>query len=143
MGHRAFGHFAFAWENSVHRFEDETIHISDLRVECIIGVHDHERKTPQPLLVSLSFPADFSPAATTDGLGDTVDYGEVARTVREFARQGRFQLLETLARRLAEHLGTKFGLGRLHLHLLKTAALPDAGGAAVSLTWVRGKGEGP
>ena len=121
----------------MHRFEDETIHIRGLRVECIVGVRPHEREQPQPLLISLSFPADFAAASESGTLEATVDYSEVAREIETFVRAGRFQLLETLIRRLAEHLGGRFGLSRLSLHVAKPQAIANSDGPALSLTWVR------
>ncbi|MBI4081695.1 MAG: dihydroneopterin aldolase [Candidatus Lambdaproteobacteria bacterium] len=119
---------------TAYRFEAETIHLHDLRVECIIGVNPAERETPQPLLISLSFPRDFAQAARRDALEHTIDYAEVARAAREFAGAGRYLLLETLARRLGEHLCTRFALDALSLHIRKPAAVAGSAGPAVSLT---------
>lgn len=115
------------------RFGDETIHIHELRVHCFIGAYPRERERLQPLVISASIPGDFG-AAAADDLGRALDYGEVARAIREFTEQSRFRLLETLVRRLAEHLSERFGLERLSLHIRKPRALPDSEGAGVSLT---------
>jgi dihydroneopterin aldolase/2-amino-4-hydroxy-6-hydroxymethyldihydropteridine diphosphokinase len=127
----------------LHRFEDETIHITNLRVECIVGVRPQERERAQPLVISASFPADFSAAGDSDALDDTVDYSAVAREIETFVTEGRFGLLETLIRRLAAHLGERFGLSRVSLHVRKPEAVENCDGPAVSLTWVREEGERP
>ncbi|MEE8396974.1 MAG: dihydroneopterin aldolase [bacterium] len=124
-------------------FENETIHLQALRLECTIGVEAQERKRPQTLLLSLSFPQDFAAAAEGDDLAETVDYSAVARAAREFAGQGEYRLLETLARRLADHLGQRFGLEWLELWLEKPGALGEGAEPAVSLTWVGDGAEGP
>ena len=124
-------------------YSDETIYIDNLRVQCIIGVRPHERERPQPLVISASFPSDFSRAGESGRLEDTVDYSAMAQAIREFVQAGQFQLLETLARRLAEHVGRRFGLARLHLHIRKPEAIEDSGGAAVSLDWRRGQEREP
>ena len=72
-----------------------------------------------------------------------VDYSAMAQAIREFVQAGQFQLLETLARRLADHVGQRFGLERLHLHIRKPEAIEDSGGAAVSLEWQRGQEREP
>ena len=127
----------------MHDYSNETIHIENLRVQCIIGVHPHERKQPQPLVISASFPSDFSRPGESGRLEDTVDYSAMAQAIRDFARAGQYQLLETLARRLAEHVGQRFGLARLHLHIRKPEAIGESDGAAVSLDWRHGQEQGP
>jgi dihydroneopterin aldolase len=122
------------------RFFDEAIHITNLRVNCIIGVNPHERVEEQPLIFNLSFPADFGGAAQGDDLSWAVNYAEVAQEVRTFTREGKFHLLETLARRLAAHLCDRFGLPELRLHIRKPAVIADSDGPAVSLLARRVKG---
>lgn len=121
----------------MHRFADETIHIENLHVKCIIGVNPHERERPQTLIVTASFPWEFGPAEQGESLGKTVDYAEVAQAIRAFAQAGEYRLLETLARRMASHVGERFGLARLALHVRKPEAIAESDGAAVSLTWHR------
>lgn len=122
-----------------YRFSDETIHITNLRVNCIIGVNPHERIEEQPLIFNLSFPADFAGPATDDDLSWTVNYAEVAQEVRTFTREGKFHLLETLARRLGLHLCERYSLMELRIHIRKPAVIADSDGPAVSLTVQRGK----
>ena len=117
----------------MHRIADETIHIANLTFPCIIGVNPEERTAEQPLVVNLSFRADFARAAGTDDLKHTVNYSEVAQEIRDFSRAGRFRLLETLARRLAVHLSERFRLTDLTLQLRKPNALAGSDGPVVSL----------
>ncbi len=115
------------------RYEAETIHIDGLRVDCVVGIHPHEREREQPLLISLSFPADFAAAAASEAVSDTVDYSALARETGAFVRAGRFRLLETLVRALGRHLCTTFRLPRIALHVRKPEAIAEADSAALSL----------
>jgi dihydroneopterin aldolase len=117
----------------MHRFTEETVKINALRFPCIIGVNPEERTTEQPLVVTVTFRGDFTRAAETEDLKHTVNYSDVAHEIREFARAGRFRLLETLARRLALHLSERFHLTDLTLHIRKPQAVADAEGSEVSL----------
>lgn len=121
----------------MYRFAQETIHIDNLQVECIIGIHPHEREQPQPLLVSVAIPGNFSQAAAAERIEATLNYSTVAETIREFVITGRFHLLETLARGLARRLCEQFGLPGLHLHVRKPQAVAGSDGPAVSLTVTR------
>ena len=111
------------------------IALEGLTFECIIGVHPHERTTPQPLWVDVRFDWDFTAAAQTDDLTHTVDYAAVAQSIEDFATQGQFNLLETLAQRLARHLCQQFGLTRIYLRIGKPNAVPKANAAVVSLEY--------
>ena len=117
----------------MHRFTDETVRIHNLRFPCIIGVNPEERTTEQPLVVTVSFRGDFGRAAETEDLKHTVNYSDVAHEIREFARAGRFRLLETLARRLALHLSERFHLTDLTLNIRKPQAVAESDGPEVSL----------
>jgi dihydroneopterin aldolase len=119
------------------RFEGETIHIDNLQVRCIVGVRPFEREHEQPLLISLQFPADFGAAAGSEALEHTVDYSALAKAAQAFVREGRFQLLETLARQLGVHLCERFELAELSLHIRKPQAINGSDGPAVSLTVCR------
>ena len=114
-------------------YSEEEIQLEDLRVDCIIGVHPYERETEQPLVISVGFGWDFGPAAASEALERTVDYGQVGRSVRAFVVEGRFHLLETLARRLGAHLLEQFPMPWVRLKIRKPKAVADSDGACVSL----------
>lgn len=81
-----------------------TIGIKNLRIDCIIGVRDFERETPQPVFVDAELDGDFTAAADSEQIADTVDYGRVAGLLAELAHTRRFQLLETFASESARAL---------------------------------------
>lgn len=119
------------------RFRDETIHIYELQVEAIVGIHPHEREAPQPLVISAEIPGDFAAAAASDAIDAALDYSACAAAIREFVTESRCQLLETLIRGLAAHLLERFSLERVTLHIRKPRAIPKSAGAGVSLTALR------
>ena len=119
------------------RITDEAIHIENLSVSGVIGVRPEERLRPQHLIVNLTLWQEFARAARSDDLGHTVDYAELCREIRQFVETNPCQLLETLIRRLALHLGERFPIERMSLHIRKPGALTDADAAAVSLTFER------
>ena len=108
------------------------VYIRDLPIECIIGVHPHERASRQRLLVSVELTTDFTGPARTDRLEDAIDYTAIARRIEAFAREGKFQLIETLAERLTDDL-LKQPVTRVALRIEKPAALPATPFVGVSV----------
>jgi dihydroneopterin aldolase len=65
------------------------------------GVHDFERRHGQQFVVDVSCTLDLSAAATTDDLGQTIDYGALARAVVADVERDPLNLIEALADRIA------------------------------------------
>ncbi|HEY7263124.1 MAG TPA: dihydroneopterin aldolase [Trebonia sp.] len=100
----------------------DTVSLRDLRVSAVIGVYDWERETEQTLVFAVDMPADVARAANSDDIADALDYSAVAQTVRDVARQGRFQLIETAAERVAGRLLTDYRLGWVRVEVAKPLA---------------------
>ena len=81
-----------------------TIHVTDLRVDCLIGCLARERLHAQTLRVDLSLDLDHNAASLSDRLDDTWDYGTMARDLTFVLQQGRFYLLEAAAQVLLRYL---------------------------------------
>jgi dihydroneopterin aldolase len=65
------------------------------------GVFEHERREGQPFVVDLVLGLDTGPAAASDALADTVDYGGIALAVKSAVERDPVDLIETLAERIA------------------------------------------
>jgi dihydroneopterin aldolase len=65
------------------------------------GVLEHERREGQPFVVDLVLGLDVRPAAASDELADTVDYGGLALAVKSAVERDPVDLIETLAERIA------------------------------------------
>ena len=66
------------------------------------GVYLHERRDGQEFVVDAVLTVDTRPAAATDDLSRTVDYGAVAARLAAVVTGDPVQLIETLAERLAQ-----------------------------------------
>ena len=60
------------------------ISIVDLEVFYRVGVPDEERTLPQRLLLTIEMESDFSAAAKTDSIADTIDYFAVSQQLLKF-----------------------------------------------------------
>lgn len=104
----------------------DRIEIRALAVTTRIGVHPWERRVQQTLLLDLDLPVDARRAATTDDLGETLDYAAVASRIRDFGADSKRQLIETFAEDLAADLLRAFALPWLRLGVHKPEAIADA-----------------
>jgi len=66
------------------------------------GVFEHEKRDGQTFQVDLTLGLDTAPAASSDDLRDTVDYGSLVAAVRRAVEADPVDLIETLAQRLAD-----------------------------------------
>jgi dihydroneopterin aldolase len=81
---------------------NDRITLTGLRVPGRHGVYDFEREQGQDFVVDVALELDTTPAATTDDVSDTVDYGDLANALAKVVAGEPVSLLETLAARLAE-----------------------------------------
>ena len=79
----------------------DRITLRGLRVFARHGVLEHERRIGQEFVIDAVLWLAAGPAAATDDLSHTVDYGAVADRLVSLASGPPVQLIETLAERLA------------------------------------------
>jgi 7,8-dihydroneopterin aldolase/epimerase/oxygenase len=110
---------ALTWPlRSIGRVND-IVSIRDLRVTTVIGVYDWEREIEQALSFSVDMAADVARAAARDDLRDALDYSAVVHTVKCVVIEGKFQLIETAAERVAQRLLTDYGLTWVRVQVVK------------------------
>jgi dihydroneopterin aldolase len=66
------------------------------------GVFDFEKRDGQVFKVDLTLGLDTRPAARSDDLQDTVDYGSLVAAVKKAIEHDPVDLIETLAERIAD-----------------------------------------
>jgi dihydroneopterin aldolase len=101
----------------------DIVYISDLRIETIIGIYDWERKIRQIVSIDLEMASDNRKAAATESIEDALNYKAVAKRLIQFAEESEFQLVETLAERIAEIILEEFDVDWLRLKLGKPGAV--------------------
>ena len=111
----------------------DTIFLKDLRVEAIIGIRDWERKVRQTVSIDLEMATDVKRAAATDGIDDTLNYKLVAKRVQQFVAESSFQLVETLAERIAEIVLGEFDVPWVEVRVSKPRAIRGAKDVGVKI----------
>lgn len=111
----------------------DTILIEDLKLEAVIGVYAWEKRIRQRLSLTLELGCDITVAARDDDLDATLDYATISERLQHYCAEHRFELVETLAERIATLLREEFGIAWLRLTLRKPGAVADAAFVGVRL----------
>lgn len=115
----------------------DRILLRELRLECVVGVGEDERRQPQELLLDLELEVDLSLPGRTDDLADTVDYGALAKRIRSAVGGTSDHLLERLAERIADICLEDPRVRAADITLTKPAAIKAARGAGVRICRAR------
>jgi 7,8-dihydroneopterin aldolase/epimerase/oxygenase len=111
-------------------------------IECYAhhGVFEFERREGQTFVIDLVLGVDTGPAAASDDLHDTVDYGSLVGAVKAAVERDPVDLIETLAQRIADVclLDSRVEWARVTVH--KPHAPIDATFSDVALTITRANG---
>ncbi len=82
----------------------DEIQLHGLRLMGTHGLLAEERARAQPFGIDVTLRLDLAPAAATDAIADTVDYGAVVAAVARIVEGEHCSLIERLAGRTAESL---------------------------------------
>lgn len=115
--------------------KEDIIAIEDLRVNCIVGVHDWERQKEQPVLITVELYVPIGLAATGDDLNQTVNYSTLKQSIQKQVQMGQYQLLETMASALAKMILAEHRSVRgVRVVIKKPRAILEAQWARVDIT---------
>src|SRR5580698_3024987 len=84
------------------------ISITDLEVHYHVGVPDEERARPQRLLLTVEMEFDFSAAAKSDSIADTIDYFAVSQRLLKFGNGKNWKLIEKLTTDIGQMILREF-----------------------------------
>ncbi len=109
------------------------ISIVDLEVQYCIGVTEAERAKPQRLLLTIDMEFDFSAAAGSDRVEETINYQQVVDEFLRFGQGRTWKLLESLAANLADLVLSEFEPAAVLVEV-KKFVIPQARYVSVSLS---------
>jgi len=104
----------------------DIIFISEMKIDTVIGIWDWERKIRQTVVIDLEMAADIRKAAASDSVDDTLNYKLVAKRVQEFVGDSEFQLVETLAEKIAAIINDEFAVPWVRVRVNKPGAIRGA-----------------
>ena len=95
-----------------------TIHIEDLKFQCIIGILDFERTQEQDVIVTLEIEYTYN--------SEFINYADVASFVQSTMQKEKFLLIEDALEHLSSLLQTNFSnIVLLNLKITKPSILPN------------------
>ena len=101
----------------------DRVFLEDVRFYGHHGVSKAEQTVGVWFSVDAELAVDLAPAALSDDLASTVDYGAVARRIVELGSAGRVNLLERLASLIAETLLREYPAQQVRIRVRKLTAL--------------------
>ncbi|MFQ3247343.1 MAG: dihydroneopterin aldolase [Arenicella sp.] len=101
----------------------DIIYLHGLKCECTIGVWQWEKAITQTLILDIELAADAGKAAENDDLKDALDYQAITQSVQAYAKENAFELIETLAERIATLILDQFSTPWVRIKLDKGQAV--------------------
>ena len=104
-----------------------------LRIDCIVGIWDWERSSKQTVVIDLDMACDVAAAARSDKINDALDYKAVSKRLMDFVGDSQYQLVETLAEKIASLLQKEFDLTWVRVRVNKKGAIRGARDVGVEI----------
>lgn len=101
----------------------DIIRISNVRVDCVVGIYDFERNKTQPLIAQVELHVDVRNVKT---IADTVDYAKVRDDITRILTDGKFELIESAAEAIATHALVDKRVTRVKVRIEKPEAIAPA-----------------
>jgi dihydroneopterin aldolase len=111
----------------------DIIFLDELKVDTIIGIWEWERRIRQTVIIDLEMSADIARAAASDDVADTLNYKSVAKRVQGFVADSSFQLVETLAEKIAAIIRDEFEVAWVKVRVNKPGAIRGSKAVGVSI----------
>ncbi len=104
----------------------DTIFLTDLRVDTVIGIYDWEREIRQTVAIDLEMATDIRQAAATDDIQYTLNYKSISDRLIEFIEKSEYGLIETMAEEVAAIVMDEYSVPWVRVTLHKPGAISRA-----------------
>jgi len=109
------------------------VFIRDFMVECLIGVYEHEKCSPQRVRINLDLAVDEGEHPIIDDILNVVSYETMANGILAIADEGHVNLVETLAERIAGMCFDDQRVDSVRVRIEKLDILENAGSVGVEI----------
>lgn len=116
----------------------DQIFIKGLKLNTIVGILEHERIYPQPLILDIVLEHDLKACAQSGNLELSINYAQVCESVTQFIQEHPAYLLETLAEDVCQFILSTFKPSAVTLSISKPNAVLNVDGVGVKITRKQG-----
>jgi 7,8-dihydroneopterin aldolase/epimerase/oxygenase len=116
----------------------DLIFIDGLVGHTVIGIHDSELHRPQPLVIDVCAGLPRTRAASSDHIGDTLDYGELRLRLHRLLAEHQVKLLEAFAEQIADIVLHEFHAQWVRVRVAKPHKFDDVQSLGVMIERRRG-----
>ena len=109
------------------------VFIRDFMVECLIGVYEHEKRSPQRVRINLDLAVDEGEHPIIDDILNVVSYETMANGIIAIANERHVNLVETLAERIAEMCFNDQRVDSVRVRVEKLDILENAGSVGIEI----------
>ncbi len=117
------------------------VFIRDLVLDCSIGIHDHEKESPQRVRLNIDLSVREYGDDLDDNYENVVCYEKIANGVKELIAQGHVNLVETLAENIAAICLRNKRVRTARIRVEKLDILADATSVGVEIERFNSDGE--
>lgn len=115
------------------QFPSDRIFIRNLRLRCVIGLQEWERKVRQDVVITIVLHLSTRLAGESDAIADTVDYKGLTKGIIADVEGSSHQLVERLAERIAALCLEPMGVTAVEVTVEKPGALRYADTVGVTI----------
>ena len=95
-----------------------TIHVEDLKFQCIIGILDFERITPQDVILNLTLEYNYK--------NELINYADIVKNIKDIMIKSKFELIEDALNSINLNLTKEYrAIKSLDLKITKPSILPE------------------
>lgn len=108
--------------------------VSEITTQCSIGIYDHERTQKQTVMIDVEVVVEAQAEPNKDAIENGLDYDMIRDGVLALAQARHYDLQETLARAIFDHMLTLPTVIQARVRTAKTDIYPDCKEAAYQLS---------
>lgn len=104
----------------------DIVYIRDLRIDAVIGIYEWEKRIKQQININLEMGWDNSVPAASDDIKHTLNYKACANLVKDLVNRTEYELVETLAEKIADLLLKEMKIPWIKVAVGKPMAVTDS-----------------